>query len=395
MHQRARLIPIAILLIAMVFATWWWATTVRTQDDTLKTSGTIETIKVHVSAEMGGRVIDAPVQAGDRVQKGEVLIQLDSELLAGQLAQARASVQAAQANYDLLAAGPTRAQFDAAEATVTRAETALDSLNEQLEAAEEKESETADEIEELNAEIVEAEAALVKARSTFNQLPPGTPADQLAEARAAVGAAEATAAALPTQLSLLEQLQAGNSYQISLLESQIDLAEATLDSSRAQRDLLLEGARPEQLEAAQAQVEAAQAAVALLELQITRQTLTAPLTGVVLSRGIEPGETALPGATLVTLGQLYELTITVYVPQDRYGEIALGQEATLRVDSFPDRVFTAVVQQIADKAEFTPRNVQTAKGRATTVFAIHLDIISGENVLKPGMPADVDFGGED
>jgi len=61
------------------------------------------------------------------------------------------------------------------------------------------------------------------------------------------------------------------------------------------------------------------------------------------------------------------------------------------VDSFPGVTFTATVIQISDKAEFTPRNVQTVEGRSSTVFAIKLSISNPDGQLKIGMPADVVF----
>jgi HlyD family secretion protein len=80
------------------------------------------------------------------------------------------------------------------------------------------------------------------------------------------------------------------------------------------------------------------------------------------------------------------------VPEDRYGQIALGQFAVVQVDSWPGQAFVATVTHIADRAEFTPRNVQTAEGRRTTVFAVDLALDNPEGRLKPGMPADVTFG---
>jgi HlyD family secretion protein len=79
------------------------------------------------------------------------------------------------------------------------------------------------------------------------------------------------------------------------------------------------------------------------------------------------------------------------VPEDRYGEIHLGQQASVKVDSFPDLTFTSDVTHIADQAEFTPRNVQTAEGRSSTVYAIKLTVTDPQDKLKPGMPADVTF----
>jgi membrane fusion protein YbhG len=83
--------------------------------------------------------------------------------------------------------------------------------------------------------------------------------------------------------------------------------------------------------------------------------------------------------------------LTVYVPEDRYGEIKLGQHTKVNVDSFPGKVFNATVTYISDKAEYTPRNVQTVEGRKTTVFAVRLTISNTDLSLKLGMPADVIF----
>jgi multidrug resistance efflux pump len=122
------------------------------------------------------------------------------------------------------------------------------------------------------------------------------------------------------------------------------------------------------------------------------ENIRAPLNGVVLERLFEPGEIATPGSTLLVLGDLFTLNLTVYVPEDRYGQIILGHTYPVTVDSFPGTTFEGVVTHIADQAEFTPRNVQTVEGRKTTVFAVRLSIANPDLRLKPGMPADVNFG---
>ena len=75
-----------------------------------------------------------------------------------------------------------------------------------------------------------------------------------------------------------------------------------------------------------------------------------------------------------------------------WGKINLGDRATLTADSFPNKTFDVVVIRIADQAEFTPRNVQTKEERQTTVCAIELSVTDSDGKLKPGMPADVEFG---
>jgi len=123
----------------------------------------------------------------------------------------------------------------------------------------------------------------------------------------------------------------------------------------------------------------------------TNEKITSPINGVVLERLVEPGELALSGATLMTITDLDSLTLTVYVPEDRYGQIYLGQTYPVTVDSFPRQIFNGTVAHIADQAEFTPRNVQTTNSRKSTVFAIRLDLEPSGGSLKSGMPADVTF----
>ena len=143
---------------------------------------------------------------------------------------------------------------------------------------------------------------------------------------------------------------------------------------------------------AQKAIDQAQAALNLVEVQLGKLVITAPVNGVVLARNIEPGEVVLSGAPALTLGQLDHLTITVYIPENHYGEVKLGDLATVNIDSFPSMLIYATVTRIADQAEFTPRNVQTAEGRQTTVFAVELSIDNPAGLFKPGMPADVTFG---
>jgi HlyD family secretion protein len=167
---------------------------------------------------------------------------------------------------------------------------------------------------------------------------------------------------------------------------QVRLAAATL--AQAQNNVSLAESKLAQAEAA---IEQAQAAIDLVDIQLGKLSITAPIAGVVLTRHIEPGEVILAGASVLSLGDLENLTITVYLPENRYGEVNLGDMAQVKVDSFPARSFAATVTRIADRAEFTPRNVQTMEGRSSTVYAIQLVVQDPEGLLKPGMPADVTF----
>ena len=140
---------------------------------------------------------------------------------------------------------------------------------------------------------------------------------------------------------------------------------------------LLDGAQPLQAALAGAKLSSS-----------SNEKIVSPINGVVLERLVEPGELANPNANLITVCNLDELTLTVYVPEDRYGMITLGESVPVTADSFPGQSFNGTVSYIADQAEFTPRNVETVAGRETTVFAVKLTLSDISGKLKPGMPAD-------
>ncbi len=84
---------------------------------------------------------------------------------------------------------------------------------------------------------------------------------------------------------------------------------------------------------------AAQAAVNLIDVQIGKLSVTSPVAGVVLDRPLNVGEIAAAGAEIVEIGSLDKVNLTVYVPEDQYGQIKLGQKATIQIDSYPGRTF--------------------------------------------------------
>lgn len=127
------------------------------------------------------------------------------------------------------------------------------------------------------------------------------------------------------------------------------------------------------------------------ETMNANERITAPFDGVVLERLVEPEEFAPPGSTVMVVAKPDDLTVKVYLPENRYGQISLGQTYPVSVDSFPGQTFQGKVSQISDKAEFTPRNVQTKDSRQTTVYAVKLTLDPSGGKLKPGMPADVTF----
>src|SRR4030042_6013477 len=110
-----------------------------------------------------------------------------------------------------------------------------------------------------------------------------------------------------------------------------------------------------------------------------KRTRLAPRTGVVLERMVSVGEIAPPNSSLLTIADLAQVTLTVYVPENQIGLVKVGQEVRVKVDSYPERTFDAQVIQIASRAEFTPKNVQTKEERVSTVFAVKIRIPNPED----------------
>jgi HlyD family secretion protein len=205
----------------------------------------------------------------------------------------------------------------------------------------------------------------------------------------------ANAQVTAAQAALNQLLSGPTSPEIRSAQARVAAAQGQLQAAQAQYNLLAAGPSREQAVAADAALAQAEETLRTFDVQADKLVVRAPQDGVILTRNIEPGEVVGPGATVFVLGQLDILQLTVYLPEDSYGQVKLGQAARMTVDSYAGVTFPASVVHIADQAEFTPRNVQTVEGRRTTVYGIKLDVPNPDGKLKPGMPADVTFNGSD
>lgn len=148
---------------------------------------------------------------------------------------------------------------------------------------------------------------------------------------------------------------------------------------------------PQQYEALGSALEVASAALDLARLQYENASIKAPISGTVLARAIEKGELAVAGSPILTLADLKEVNLTVYLAERDIGKVKLGEEVLVSVDSYPDEKFKGKIVYISEKAEFTPKAIQTKAERVTQVFGIKIKISNPESKLKPGMPADAEF----
>lgn len=171
----------------------------------------------------------------------------------------------------------------------------------------------------------------------------------------------------------------------------LEAARAKVRQADQQFTLVRKGPRPEDIAQARARLEQAQQALALSQTQLGYATLLAPISGVILSKNIEPLEYVAPGTSVVTLADLGQVWLRAYVEESDLGRVKVGQKAFVTSDTFPGKRYEGRVSFIASEAEFTPKSVQTRKERAKLVYRIKIDIPNPAMELKAGMPVDAEI----
>jgi len=165
--------------------------------------------------------------------------------------------------------------------------------------------------------------------------------------------------------------------------SRANLLEKTAAAAKARYDLLLAGTRPEEIAQARAQL-------AELDTQISEMKIKAPSESVLEVLSVKVGDVLAPNQPVATL-ILPHIWVRVYVPETWLAHIKVGDTAEVRVDGYPNKDFSGLVEQVAREAEFTPRNVQTVEERVKQVFGIKVRLDNSRGDLRAGMSVDVSF----
>jgi len=195
---------------------------------------------------------------------------------------------------------------------------------------------------------------------------------QLRAAEANLSAMMSRAALADSSLARLRRLfAAGN-----LTRQEIDRTET---DARAANDALA---------AARTAVDAAQAQANIVETRLADCTITAPIAGTVSAVAFRVGETVLAGSVPVTIIDLDQTWLTVYLSERLLGRVRLGDTCRVRVDAYPKEDFRGTLTFIADRAEFTPKDIQTKEERINQVYRMKITLPNPDRILKPGMPAD-------
>jgi HlyD family secretion protein len=247
---------------------------------------------------------------------------------------------------------------------------------------------------ELAADVRRAQAAVATAEAQLRDLLAGSRAQEIEQARAALRNATVTREWTERDYQRARALFAKEliaAQEVDRARQAYESARANETSARAYLDLLRAGPRPDAVSAARHRVAEAREALALARARLAEADLRSPVTGLVLHKNAEAGETLNPGISVVTLMDPDDLWLRAYVPETDIGRVKLGQAATISVDAYPGRRFEGAITEIGSEAEFTPKNVQTKKERVNLVFRIKIAVRNPEGVLKPGMPADAEI----
>jgi HlyD family secretion protein len=305
-----------------------------------RASGYVEATDVRVAPEVGGRLLEVKVSEGDRVSAGDVVARIDTADAELTLRRLAAERDQARAQLALLRAGSrpedirqAAAQVQAAQADVRAAQADADAAAADLQRFD---------------DLLRANAGSVKQR------------DDAATRR---------------------------EVAVARVRGAQDRAQAAADTLARQRA----GARPQEIAAAQARVAVVEAQMASVQKAIADAVLKAPGAGIVTSKILHAGEMASPRAPIVVITDLDRAWANVYVDERLVPQLKIGQTVALVTDA--GQRLPGTITFISPKAEFTPRNVQTAEERSKLVYRIKVTADNREGVLKPGMPVEADLSG--
>jgi len=380
------MLSLAIVLAGGIIFYYWQFHSREIPESTIQVSGNIEVTTIDVAFKISGKIDKRLVDEGDIVKEGQLIATLEHKDLLAQKAKAGATLETARSRLPAL-----EKNIDYQDQATTQ-------------------------------EISQAQAAVENAQARLQQLLDGSRPQEIQSAKAGVDQALADMEKKKADMDRAKKL-----YQDKYIAAQdwdaaktaYDMAVANYKKAQENYDLVVEGPRKEEIAAGRAQLEQSQAALRLtkthriqidvlqkelataqgqvkeaasalevIQTQIEYSNLYAPTSGVVLVKNAEPGEFVVPGGAVVTLGQIEKPWLKAFINESDLGRVKLGQKVSVTTDTYPGKEYPGKVTFISSEAEFTPKNVQTAKERVKLVYRIKVGLENPQNELKPGMPAD-------
>ncbi len=307
--------------------------------DRLRASGHVEATETRIAPDVGGRLLTLTVREGDRVQPGQVLMTLDTRDAQLAIDRAKAERAAADAQLRLVQAGSRAEDIRQAQSQIDTAQAELSAARAELTASEQ--------------DLARFESLLASNSGSRKQR------DDAATRR-------------------------------DVARDRVASAESRVRTAQEAHARLRAGARPEEIDAARARVAAATAQIAALEKGVSDATLASPVGGVVTEKLVEVGEVIAPRAPALVIVDLEKAWADVFVPEPAIPQIKIGQPATLFTDDGGPGI-AGTIGYISPKAEFTPRNVQTAEERSKLVYRVRINVDNKDGVLKQGMPVEAEI----
>jgi HlyD family secretion protein len=243
--------------------------------------------------------------------------------------------------------------------------------------------------------VKQAQAQVAAQSEGLRKLRNGARPEEIAQARAALAAADAEAFNARGQLERLQSIsdasqgRAVSTQDLEAASAQARMSEAQAKQMREALALTLAGPRKEDIDQAQAQLDAAQAQLALLQQQLKDAELVSPVDGVVRNRLMEPGELATPQRPVFSIAIAHPKWVRAYVSETDLGRIAPGLKASITTDSAPQNPVEGSIAFISSSAEFTPKTVQTEELRTSLVYEVRVLVQDPDDRLRLGMPATV------
>ena len=307
--------------------------------DRLRVSGHVEATETRLAPEAGGRILTLTVKEGDRVQPGQAVLTLDTKDIQLAIDRVKAEQASAEAQLRLVQAGSrvedirqAQSQADTARAEVAAART---------------------EVEAAAVDLERFETLLKNNSGSRKQRDDAAARRDLAKDR------------------------------VASAETRVKTADEVVAKLKA-------GARKEEVDAARARVNTVTAQIASLEKTMSDATLLSPVGGLITEKLVEVGEVIAPRTPSIVVVDLDHAWADVFVPEPTVPKIKLGQSATVFTDAGGAGI-TGTIAFISPKAEFTPRNVQTAEERSKLVYRVRISVDNKNGVLKQGMPVEAEI----
>jgi HlyD family secretion protein len=244
---------------------------------------------------------------------------------------------------------------------------------------------------DLQLEIDLRRAQVAAARSVLAEVQTGSRPEEIAQAEAVLERVQAEGSRTRIEFERQKRLyerEVISTREFDQAKTAFEGTEARIREAKEALTLVRKGPRQEKIDQARAALGQAEQALGLAETRMNYATLTSPISGMVLSENVQPGEYVSPGTPVISMGDLSRVYLRAYINETDLGRVKVGQQVKIITDTFPGKNYEGKISFIAPQAEFTPKNVQTQKERVKLVYRIKVEIPNLNMELKPGMPAD-------